>query len=159
MPHEFRTHAVLGIETRLERQHAEDEIDGFADSDHARLARRPDLRAHVLHGRNARSLESRCDGQVEVRGINADEDVRTLAQQALYQSAPEPQKSPQVRQHLGKAHDRELLCAVPGLAAGRAHARPANAEELRFWNACAYRVHEARAESIAGGFSCDDRNP
>ena len=79
MADELRVDAVLRVELRLERQHAEHEVDGLADRRDARLPPRPDLRAHVLHGLVCRRASAPPRRAIEVLRVDADEHVGARA--------------------------------------------------------------------------------
>ena len=127
MADEDRAHRVRVVEAAFERQDAEHEVDRLADRPHASLAPRPDLRAHVLHGRDALRLELPRDAQVEFGRVDADEHVGPLADQAGDQVATQAQQPRQVPEDLGEPHHRELVGRVPGLATGIDHARARDA--------------------------------
>jgi hypothetical protein len=90
MTDELRVDAVLLVEASLERQHAEHEIDGRADRFHAALAPCPNLRAHVLNGRDAGGLEPARRGQIEVGRIDTDENVGGQRLDAFAELAADP---------------------------------------------------------------------
>src|SRR5262245_38286168 len=104
MADELRVHAVRLVKLRLERENAEHEVYGLADRGDARLAPRPDLRAHVLHGLDAGALQRRRSRLIEVLRIDADERIDSLALDARDELPTQRKDPPQVRQHLEKAH-------------------------------------------------------
>ncbi len=149
MTDELRRDAVLGIELRLERQHAEHEIDGVADRLHATLAPGPDLRAHVLHRRNPGVLQALGERQVEVRRVDADEHVCGQRLGPFAELAADAQQARQMRQHLGQPHDRQLFSTEPGLAARRDHLRPGDADESRVRERAACSASMSPAPSVS----------
>ena len=62
-------------------------------------------------------------------------------------------------QDLGEPHHRELLGAVPGLAAGRDHARSCDPEAPHARHALRERFDEARAQGVSGGLPGDHSDP
>ena len=87
--------------------------------------------------------------QIEVRRVDADEHVGRQRLDPLAELAAHLQKPRQVRQHLGEPHDRELLGAIPRLAARRDHLGPRDADERRIGHARLQRLDEPGAERVA----------
>ena len=118
---ECRAHAVLAIEIRFEGEQAQHQVHRRADGAHAPLSPGPDLRAHVLHGSEARALELLGEPQVEFLVVDADEHVGPPFEDPPPQIGAQPHQARQVREHLGESHDRQLLDVVPGGATGGLH--------------------------------------
>ena len=87
-------HPGLFVQGRLEREHHEDAVHRARDAVHAPAAPGPYLRAHVVDRRDAGVLQLALDAEVELRGIDADVDVRALGEQRLGQPPPDPVISP-----------------------------------------------------------------
>jgi hypothetical protein len=146
---EFRPHALFVVKALLEGQEAEHQVDRVAHAPHPALAPRPELRAHVLHRRNARRVQTPREPQVEVRRVDADEHVRALRLEGAPQPQPQPQQARQVAQHLEQPHHGERFGRLPHLAARVAHLRPGDAEEACLGVECPQRPDQARPERVA----------
>ena len=147
---EHRRHAVLLVEVRLEGQQAQHEITGGADAAHAALPPGPDLGTYVLHGAHIDAFQTARQRQVELRGVDADEDIRRRGAETPPQLRPQPQQPWQMLQHLGESHDGELLGARPRFAALRDHLRSRHSKAVHAGGALAQRRYERRTELIAG---------
>ena len=149
MPHEHRANAVLTVEARLERQQAQHEVYRAPDGSYAPLPPCPDLRTHILDGRDTRRLETGGDAEIELGRVDADVGVRPLFEQAAHEFATQPDQPRQVAQDLGKTHDCERLRALPRLAAGRGHPRSGDPEIARPGGALRELGHERRTQVVA----------
>ena len=109
-----------------------------------------------MHGAHAALLQGALEAEVEVRGIDADEDVGLPGQQALAQARAQAQQPRQVAQHFRQPHHRQFAAVVPGLEAGGAHARTTDAGELRVRKAFAQGRHQPGAEQVARGLAGDE---
>src|SRR5206468_3832572 len=89
--------AVLRQQLRLEGEDAQHVVAGALEFLDALHAPGPDRGADEVHGLDAAALEVFLEPEVEVRGVDADEDVRPLLQQP-------------VAQRIADAHD---LAVVP----------------------------------------------
>jgi hypothetical protein len=149
MADELRVDPVRFVELGLERQDAEHEIDCVADRRSARLPPCPHLRAHVLHGLDACSLQRGRSRLVEILSVDTDERVDFGTLDAGHELAAQRENPPQVRQDLEEAHDGDLLGAIPRLTTGRDHLRPGHAHELGIGHLRFQRLDEPRPERVA----------
>src|SRR5690606_1271640 len=118
---------------------------------------RPDLRAHVLDRAYAGRAQHRLGRHVEIRRIDADENVGALRLEPPDQVAPELQQPRQVAQHLGEPHDRKLLGPIPRRAARGDHLLAGDAVELGVREPPLQRGDQAGAQRIAGFLAGDER--
>ncbi len=81
VPDKFRVHAVLIVEALLEGQQAQYQVHGLVNAARAALPPRPDLRADVLHRRDAGGVQVARQAQIEFRRVDADEHVRFRRQE------------------------------------------------------------------------------
>jgi hypothetical protein len=155
MADELRGEAVLVVETLLEWQQAQHEVEEARHLRDAPLAPGPHLRADVLHRGDAGRVQRRREVQVELGCVHTHEHVWPLGEDAVAHPAAQPEQPRQVRQDLEQAHDREALRRLPALAALRLHPRARDAKELRLRPALAHRADERRAEIVAGQLAGD----
>ena len=80
--------------------------------------------------RMPRAFRLRRQPEIELRAVDADEDVGPPVGEGPHQLTPQPPQPRQVRQHLGQAHDREFLRGSQRRAAGGEHLRAGDAAEL-----------------------------
>ena len=118
----------------------------------------PDLRADVLDGANAVRLQTWRDLQVELLRVDADVNIGPLRQHARKQLAANAQQPRQMRQDLEQPHDREIVGALPGFAAGRNHPRPGDALRTARRARGAQRFDQVCAEIVARGFAGDEND-
>jgi hypothetical protein len=100
--------------------------------------------------RDARVLELALQAEVEVGGVDADEDVGPLGEQRLRHAAADRHDLAVVPQHFGVAAHRELVHRVVRLEAERFHARAADAGEQRRLAARLQGGDERRGQLVAG---------
>ena len=116
------------IERGFEGKQAQYVIDGARDMPNPVPAPGPDGRADVLDGRDAGPPQLFRERQVEIRSIDADENLRPDLSQFAQQALADTQDLPQVTQHFGIAADGEFFCRPACLEARCLHFRPADAE-------------------------------
>ena len=132
MPDELRAHAVLAVELRLERQQAQHEVHDCADGAHAPLPPGPHLRTHVLNRAQALVLQLLREPQIEVRRVDADEDVRPPRAGTRAQRSPRRRSSRgRCVQHFDEPHDRELVRGAQASQPAATIFGPAMPNELR----------------------------
>ena len=153
MADELGAYAMLIVKALLKGQQAQHQIHRVSNVAHAALPPRPNLRAHVLHGRDAGGVQTARHSQIGVRRINADKHVRTLRQEHSLDAREQLQEPRQVAQHIEQAHDREGLRRLPTLAAGCLHLRSRHAEEFRIGRKPAQGHNEVGTQRIARGFA------
>ncbi len=109
---------------------------------------------HRLHAAGAqRGLEV----EVEVRRIDADEELGPFAQQPGAQLAPDAGDLGVVAQHLDIAAHRQLLLRPPALEAARQHLRAADAHRLHGRPARLQAVEQQPGQQVARGLARDQR--
>ena len=156
MPDEFGAHRVRLIELLLERQEAQDQVDGASDRAHAPLTPRPDLRTDVLHRAHAPRLQFRRKSQVELLGVDADINRRPLLQDMLDELAPNAKQARQMRQNFNQPHHRQTLGPLPRFTTRSDHLRTGDAREPGVRKARAQRLDQLRAKVVARGFPGDE---
>ena len=159
MAHEAHRDAGLLVQRLLEGVHDQHAVDGLADGMDALRAPGPDRRAHVMHRRNARGLELPLQAEIEVRRVDADEQVGTVVEEVAPQARADAEDLAQVLQHLDVAAHRELLHGIERARAFGDHPRTGDAVELDIGPALPQRAHQSRAEQIARRLAGDDRDP
>ena len=146
-------HAGGLIERLLERIHHQDAVDRARNAPHAPAAPGPDRGAHIVDGGDAGVLELAFEPEVEIGRIDADEEIRPVAQHAFGELAPDAHDLAVVAQRLGIAAHRELLHREMRLEALGRHARPADARELDPRPARLQRRDQMGGQQVAGGFA------
>ena len=101
-------------------------------------------------------LEAAFEAEVEVRRVDADEDVGALLQSTFVYSAPHGQQARQMAQHFDQTHHAQTLGRIPLVEAGCRHLRAAHAAEAGVREARAQAGDEPGAEQIAGTFTGDE---
>jgi hypothetical protein len=158
MPDEFGVHRMRVVKRFLERQQAQDQIDGVADRTHPPLSPGPYLRTHVLNGRNATGLEAWRDPQIEFLRVDADVHRGSFGKHALDQVATDAQQSWQVRNDFEQPHDGEALCSFPRLTAGSNHSWAGDTGEACLWQSLPQCCDQLRAEVVPRRFSRHQNN-
>ncbi|MCY1215477.1 hypothetical protein D9M72_273240 [compost metagenome] len=111
-----------------------------------------------MHGLDPGPAQLELDPEVEVRCVDADEDVGAFVDQGLDQPLAPTQQLRKATEHLHQAHDRQALHGEIGLQPFGLHARAANADELDVGMARLERLHQGRAEDIAGRLAGNQRD-
>ena len=111
-----------------------------------------------MHGAHAAPLEPAFHAEVEVRCVDADEDVGSPVEHAPAERLAQFQQARQVGQHFGQAHHRQFVGIEPGVEAGGAHAVAADPGEFRMRETLAQFLDQSGAELVAGGFAGAERN-
>ena len=93
---------------------------------------------------------------IEIRCIHTDEDVGGIGDEVAQQFAAYLEDAGQTAQHLGDAHDGELLHLEQRLHAESLHPRPGDPFELRIRVAGLQFAHQPCGQDVAGGLSGDD---
>ena len=109
-----------------------------------------------MHSAQASRFQPALHGQVEVRGVDADDDRRMGSKQALEQRAAQAQQPRQVADHLSETKQRQLANVVPGIKALCLHARAADADKARIGIALAQGGNQIGAKLVAGIFTGED---
>ncbi len=109
--------------------------------------------------RSPAALQLLLEPEIEVRHVDADDDVGRACMESFDERAPQPDQPRQMRDHLDQAHDAEVVGRRPGLAAERHHLRPGHAEELRVGHARANGRDERRPERVARRLARDQPYP
>ncbi|SSN11178.1 Uncharacterised protein [Klebsiella pneumoniae] len=73
------------IKRFFERQKGQHQIGGSADFENAFLSPGPDRRADVVNGFDALLFQISFEGDIKVRGVDADEDIGTQLAEAAGQ--------------------------------------------------------------------------
>ncbi len=156
MADERHRHAGFLVDRRLERKQREHPVDRAPDLAHALAPPRPHRRAHEMHGAHARALELRFEAEVEIRRVDADEDRHALGAQPSREPAAQCEELRQAGQHLDQPAHRQRFQRIPGLAAGRLHPGPGDADEADLRQPRAHGADQCRGERVAGGLAGDD---
>jgi len=109
-----------------------------------------------MHRRDARALELRLEPQVEVGRVDADEEVRALADELRGEARADAQQLRQAAHRLDVAAHRELLHRHERAGARRDHPGAGDAVELGAGEPLAHRAHERRPEHVARCLAGDD---
>ena len=88
---------------------------------------------------------SEFDAQVEIRGVDTDEDVRAGVDQGGDQALAATQQFGQAAEHFDQPHHRETLHGEIGSQALRLHQRTTHANELGIGMTGLEGLHEAGA--------------
>ncbi len=107
---------------------------------------------------NTLLFEVALKGNVEIRGVDADKNVRLKRGKAAGQIGADMQKATQSAQYLHDTHHRQLFHLVPGLAALGLHQRACHADKAGIGHALLERTDKTGTKNIAGGFSGDQGN-
>ena len=159
MTDEFGPDRVARVERRLEGQQAQHQVAGARDATDPPLAPRPDLRAHVLHGLDARRAQPRAQAEVELGRVDTDEDVGPPGREFAAQAAAQPQQPRQVPEHFRKAHDREFMRVGERLATRGPHGRSAHPTHGKARATRAQLSDQRRPELVARSLAGHDRHP
>ena len=106
-----------------------------------------------MHGAHAALLQPTFDAEIEVGGIDADEDIRLPTQHPLAKLFAQTQQARQMRQYFGQAHHRQLAGIEPGVHARRTHGVATDTGELCIREMLPQCLDQAGAELVAGGFA------
>src|SRR5215510_14752876 len=79
MPNELDGHAALLIDRLFKWKDHQHDVGDFADRLEPTRALRPDLRADVIHDRNAEALDAAREPQVEIWKVDDDKRIGTIA--------------------------------------------------------------------------------
>ena len=155
MAHVGGTNAVFGQQLGLEREQAQHVVGGGFQLGQLLGPPGPERRADEVQRLEAGAFQPRLQVEIEIRRIDADEQVGPLGQQAVAQLLADTKQLGQARQHLQVAAHRELLDRPPGLEAARRHLRAADARRLQARPARAQAVEQQARQQIARGFASD----
>ena len=106
-----------------------------------------------MHGADAGAAQLQLQPEVEVRRVDADEDVGAREYQVADQVLAPAQQLAQAAEDLDQAHDRQALHGEFGNQALGLHARTAHADELDLGVAFAQRLHQAGAKDVPRGLA------
>ncbi len=109
-----------------------------------------------MNGGNTRTLQTPFQTEIEIRRVDADEDIRPRACEVSREISAQTQQSWQMSQHLDEAHDRKFLDGVQRVTAYGLHAHAGNTFELRIGKQFTQRFDQAGTEQISGGLARDD---
>src|SRR5712691_10881462 len=98
---------------------------------------------------DAGPLQPALERQIEIRGVDADEQPRPRRREPAPELPPDPENLRKMPQHLDVAAHRELLHAEPGIEPLSLHFRAADAYTMQIGNALAQRGDEMRPEKIS----------
>lgn len=107
-----------------------------------------------MNGRHTGRLHAGFQAEVEIRRVDADEDVRTLAFQAFFQLTPDTGNAPVIFQRIPVPHHRQLAHRPPAGHALPFHTRAADAVEDGTGQFRLERRDQMRTQQIPGGFAC-----
>ena len=85
-----------------------------------------------MDGRNTVLLEDLFQPQVEVRRVNADEDVRRISQKTTLEVAPDAEDFAIMPEHFDVTADGQLLERMPGVEASPTNFGPPTPENTTF---------------------------
>ena len=131
MADEGRVHAAVAIELFFEREDDQRLVDVVTEKAHASLSPCPELRRHVIHGRNAAPFHLPRHAPVERRRVDDDGEIGPPPVGLADQSSIEPENLREPAENLGDADDGEVFGVDDGLAPGSPHAIAADAEEAK----------------------------
>ena len=156
VPDEDRAQARRVVHAALERQQAQHQVEEARHARRAPAPPGPDLRTHVLHRPQSRRVQRGREPEVELRRVDADEDIRAAFEHRAADSRAQRQQARQVMQDLEQAHHGELLGVGKALAAGGLHARTRDPDEARARRTLPDRGHQRRAQVVARGLAGDE---
>src|SRR6185503_17744630 len=148
--------AGLLVERRLEWKQREHAIDGAADRLQALAPPRPHRRTDEMHGAHTPALELPLEAEVEVGRVDADEYGDARVEEAARETAAQRDEPRQVRDHLGKPANGELLGGCEGFAARCLHLRTGDAGEADRRPHAPHGPDQRGAERVARRFAGDD---
>ncbi|MNF31712.1 hypothetical protein D3C84_124800 [compost metagenome] len=158
MTDETHRHLMGVVELRLERKQGQHQVAGVTNLQHAFLPPGPDGGTDVVHGLDPGTAQFEFEAQVEIRRIDADEQVRFGVDQGLEQASASRQQLRQAAEHFDQAHHRQALHGEIGTQALGLHERAADTDELDLWMTGLQGLHQAGTENVAGGFACHQRD-
>ena len=127
---------VFDVELRLERQQAEHQVGGARHVPDPSRSPGPELRTHVLNGRDTRAAQPLLEAEVEIGRVDADEDVVTLRDESALEVAAQPQQR-EGRCPSTSTSPMTDSCSAPSMAA-----------QLRGW-------HRRTGDAFEGRVGCD----
>lgn len=95
------------VELDLEGKDTDHASYVFSDELHTTRPPGPDLGADVVENRDAERAGHTRDAEIEIRGVYEHERVGPAFAQGSLDAAQESEDAGQLRQNLGKAHDRK----------------------------------------------------
>ena len=106
-----------------------------------------------MNGRHATLLERFFNRQVEIRGIDADEDVRRIGQQTLFQAVANARDFPIVFEHLDITAHRQFFEGIPGIEPLPLHFWAANAVKKSIGQTRLEGLDQMTRQQVAGRFA------
>ena len=82
-----------------------------------------------MDGFQALVVKASCDGESEIRGVDADDHIRALLKQEAHQLLAQTQQFRQVSEHFGDTHHRELFHGKQAGETGCGHFFAADADK------------------------------
>ena len=124
---------MLIVKGLFKRQEGQYQIGRRLDLMNTGLAPGPDRGADIVHRLDALTLEDELHPDIEIRGIDADEEIRWIGDQFTDQLTPHREQARQARQHLDQPHHRQLFHLEQRLDPLLLHAWTGDADELDIW--------------------------
>ncbi len=144
------------VDGRFEGKQEQHVGDGTADRAQAAAPPGPHRGAHILESGNAGPLQPPLQPQIEIRRVDADEQIGRLAQKMLSQRPADAQDGGQAAHGLHVAAHGQGFHGEQGVHTGGDHFRAADALEAGPWQPRLKRPDEMAAQQIARRFSRHD---
>ena len=144
------------VERRLERKQREHPMHRTPDPVHTLAAPRPDRRTDEMQAAHAGALQSCLEAEVEVRGVDSDEQRHALGDETPVERAAKRDELRQPRQHFDESAHGKRFERIPRLAAGRLHPGTRDADEARLRQSRPHGADQRGGQRVARGFAGDD---
>src|SRR5258708_3305452 len=153
MADERRIHSAITVELFLKGKYHQRFVDGVSDKARSPLAPRPELRCDVVDDGNAALFHLPRHAPVERGRVDDDGEIWPALVDFLDQVLVEAVDLWQMAEDFGDADNGEIFRVNDSIAAGRAHAISANAEEFKSLIAATQGLDELRAIHFSGSFA------
>ena len=145
---------MIGEEGHLEGQERHDVVHALGERLGPARAPSPKLGRDVMDDGNARAAQLLRDSEPKAGGIDGHDDIGLEFACGSGGLVDSPDEAGQVGQHLGQAHERELVHGEQALEAVRGALRPADAGEANLPAGLGLqRAHQPACEVVAGGLA------
>ena len=109
-----------------------------------------------MHGGNACAFELFFKREIEIRRIDTHEHTWAVFKKIARGARAYPQQFRQATQHIRITIDGQFVAGIERPNACRNHARPGDPGRAKLRVMRFKRLHQMRAQQIAGGFTGDD---
>src|SRR5690242_16959357 len=130
MADKFGIYAVIAIKLLFEGEDHQRLAEIFSDQAHPALAPSPELRADVVHNRNAAAMHFARHFQIKRGRVNDHGGVGAALVSLVNQLAKFAVDSGQTAENFGDAHNRQFASVDHRIATGFAHAVATHAEKF-----------------------------